>query len=267
MSAAQPNLDILIPSCDGYSDLWLPFLNLWQRHWPDCPFKLYLGAEKAECSFPGVSVVRAPLGAKWSDCLHAFLDQTSSDFVLLCLEDFFLRQRVSTARVLTLFEQLQRSHGHCMRLVPRPPPAWRNRLPGAAGIGLLPPGAAYRVSTQAAIWRRDSLVKLLQPGDSAWQFELESGARADRLFPDGFFGVYRSALPYGHHVVERGKWFPWEAWRYRRMQIGCDFSRRETMPAGAAMVWLLRKMKDILLAPMPSKLRTRLRTALPTSSG
>jgi len=42
--ADRANCSILIPSCDKYSDLWRPFFTLFWRHWPDCPFPVYLGS-------------------------------------------------------------------------------------------------------------------------------------------------------------------------------------------------------------------------------
>ena len=36
------SLAILICSCDAYADVWDPFFTLFFRHWPDCPWPIYL---------------------------------------------------------------------------------------------------------------------------------------------------------------------------------------------------------------------------------
>jgi len=262
VSATKHDVAVLIPSCDAYSDLWPPFFNLWERHWPDCPFPIYLGTEKCEFVRPGITVVRATPGAAWSDCVRSYLEQIPAEYVLVALEDFFLRDRVSTGQIFRLLAEVERRGAHCLRLVPRPGPALAAALAENREIGELPVGAAYRVSTQAAIWRRESLLALLQPGESAWQFEVRASARADALFVDGFYGVFRAALPYGHHVVERGQWFPWEAFRFGCMDIGCDFRRRQIMPTGATALWLMRKSKDLILAQLPARIRASLRSVI-----
>jgi hypothetical protein len=117
-------------------------------------------------------------------------------------------------------------------------------LPGA-DYGRLEPGTDYRISTQAAFWRKEFLKEMILPGESIWEFEINGSRRSDN-YEDGFYGVKRDLLPYGHHVVQRGKWFPWEAWYFGRMDIGCDFSRRAIMPFGVTAEWLLRKMAGML---------------------
>jgi hypothetical protein len=218
-----------------------------------------LGGEQAEFSDASVRVVRAPKGAAWSDCVVAYLRQIETPRVLIVLEDFFLRERVGARRLL-LLEGLAEQHDlACLRLVCRPGPRSEDRWNNSGELGVLHVDAAYRVSTQAAIWRRDVLEALLVPGESAWEFEMRGSARAAKLFPAGFLGVYRDALPYGHHVVERGQWFPWDAWYFGRMDIGCDFARRGVMPWRQATRWLGRKGKDIALEPCPIAWRASLR--------
>lgn len=264
--AAAIKVSILIVSCDGYSDLWRPCVNLWRRHWPGCPWPLIIGAEEADFDDPTVRIVRAPKGAVWSDCVAAFLRQVESPWVLVVLEDFFLRDRVSAGRLQRLLVLAQAGELICLRLVNRPGPRPGDRWCDSGELGVLRADAPYRVSTQAAFWRKDALARLLVPGESAWDFEMNASARARELFPDGFVGVFRDALPYGHHVVERGRWFPWDAWRFGRMDIGCDFRRRPAMAWPAATRWLARKAKDIALAPLPPGWRAALRRTVKLSA-
>lgn len=252
-------VSILILSCDAYADLWRPCVTLWRVHWPECPWPLVIGAEEATFDDPTVRVVRAPKGAAWSDCVAAHLRQIDTSWVLLVLEDFLLRDRVSAGRLQRLLRVAQAADFVCLRLVKRPGPRPEDRWGSSGELGVLQPGAPYRVSTQAAFWRREALARLLVPGESAWAFEANASARARVLFPAGFVGVYRDALPYGHHVIERGQWFPWDAWSFRRADVGCDFRRRKVMSWPAALRWLARKAKDLALEPLPATVRATLR--------
>ena len=182
--------------------------------------------------------------------------------MLLWLEDCFLRQPVDTARVLELYQEFHVRNAAMLRLVRRPGPT--SRLAGR-DFGPIVPGTPYRVSTQAAFWRRDVLRSLIVPGETIWDFEHAGSVRSDRR-PEGFYAVTRDAVPYRHHVVERGQWFPWEARRFGRMEIGCDFSRRTVMPPRVALRWLAGKARTTALSVLPEAWRRRLRAVVRGSS-
>lgn len=216
----------------------MPFFTLFSRQWQNCPFRVYLGTGERRPEGLNVKVLNIGPGRDWSSDIHRYLAQIPEPHILLCLEDFFFRQRVNTDSVALAYECFCRLEAHTLRLVCRPGP--KRLMPGSI-VGEIPPGEAYRVSTQAAIWRKETLIKLICPGESIWQFEIQGSRRSDVL-SSGFYGVKRDLIPYRHHVVERGKWFPWEAWRFGRMGIGCDFSRRQIMTSREAILWLLRKI-------------------------
>ena len=228
-NSAEPSCAVLVLSCARYADLWRPCTALLRQHWPDCPWAVYIGTDGGEVPLPQIRFLVCEPDLPWSDCVLAHLRRLDHDYVLLMLEDFFLRDRVDTAKVCAAVRQISALRGVCLRLIPRPGPARRDAIPGYPGIGRLGIGAEYRVSTQAALWQRTALCDLLQSGESAWEFENQASLRSNRLFPDGFYGVYRSLFPYRHHVVERGKWFPWDAYSFGKKNIGCDFSRRPIM--------------------------------------
>jgi hypothetical protein len=126
-----------------------------------------------------------------------------------------------------------------LRLIPRPGPD--AALPQYGNIGRIEVGAPWRVSTQAAIWKRQTLLDLMREGESIWEFEFKGSRRSDTL-GDTFYAVWQPLIPYGHHTVERGKWLPHKAWRFARMNIGCDFSRRPVMDWREAAYWYLGKI-------------------------
>jgi hypothetical protein len=232
---------IFIPSCDLYSDLWTPFFTLFFRNWADCPYKIYLGSNTADYSDPRVIVLKSRHGAKWADRTLDHLSQIKEPLILLWLEDFFLRSQVNNSALTGVFREFCLREARMFRLVRRPGPT--SLLPGFS-FGPIRPHTPYRVSTQAAFWHRETLMNLIIPGESIWQFE-HAGSLRSNVYTSGFYAVARDILPYKHHVVERGHWFPWEAWYFGRMDIGCDFTRRKIMPWGMAAKWTLRKAASI----------------------
>jgi hypothetical protein len=78
-------------------------------------------------------------------------------------------------------------------------------MPGVPLIGFQGLGQLNRTSTHATIWRRDSLLELIRPGESLWEFEINGSIRSNR-FAGGVCGCWQPAL---HYVmaIGKGRWF------------------------------------------------------------
>jgi hypothetical protein len=239
---------LLVSSCDAYSDLWLPFFNLFWKYWPDCPFPVYLTSNHQKFTHQKVMPLCVDGDhSNWSQRLYVALSRLDTEYVLLVLEDFFFQRRVVTKDIIVCLEVLKELDGNMLRLVNRPKPDMPlNDFPY---IGNIQPGAPYRVSTQAALWRRKTLMGLLINGESIWQFELQGSRRSDNI--DKFYSVWKTIMPYGYHVVERGKWFRHEAARFRKMNIGCDFSSRPIMKWTETLKWAFTMMRGRVLQFIP----------------
>jgi hypothetical protein len=269
--AAIPHADcaLLVISCDAYADLWKPFFTLLDRHWPDCPFPVYLGAGQLTYDNPSVAMLRSDGGRDWSRCVLDYLHQLPHTHVLLMLEDFLLRKAVRTTDVIDCLAYARQHAAIQVRLLPRPAPT--DRLPDEKLIGESAAGSPYRLSTQAAIWNREALCALLRPGESIWDFEHAGNARADSI-PTGFFSARRAVLPYegwfAHHVIEKGQWLPTEKWIFGRQNIGCDFSVRKTLSLKPMLLYhavkTLDRSMDVFPWPTKARLKRRLKSMLPT---
>jgi len=246
---------VLVPSCDAYSDLWTPFFAQFWKHWPDCPFNVYLGSSKLEFLHPKVKMIHAGNERNWSKQVREQVEAIKTPYVLLSLEDFFLRRPVPTDRVRSCLEALDRLGGHMVRLVRRPGPD--KVVPDSPELGTIDCGAPYRVSTQTAIWRKESLLALMRPDESIWEFEISASIRSSS-YREGFFCVWSDVMTYDHHVVERGKWFRSEARRFGRAGIGCDFSKRPVMTRAEALRWHCSINQSRLLNLLPWRQRRQL---------
>lgn len=255
MTDPELSCAVYVPSWDGYGDLWRPFVELFRRFWPDCPYPLYLGANAATYPDPSVRMVFAPQEGGWSSRVRGHVEQIPARHVLLILEDCLLRAPVVTADVERCVNAMDVLAARMIRLVPNPKPDVR--LTGVPWMGALSEGAPYRASTMASIWRRETLLELLRPGESIWEFEVNGSVRSTAL-GGGFFCTWTPVLQYGHNVVEKGKWFPWEARRYRRLVPGLDLDTRPVMNAGEASRYLFWKTLGVVSGVLPLQSRLRL---------
>lgn len=226
----EPSCAVLVMSCDAYSDLWLPFFNLFWRYWSDCPWPVYLGTNYRLFADERVTSLRSE-HTGWTQCLRFCLNQIDSDFVLLLLEDYFLDRPVSTPLVSEKLITLADLRGAQLRLFPLPGP--NRKLSSHPSLGLIHRNAEYRVSTQAAFWKRTHLLDLLMDGESPWDFEWNATNRSRRLNA-AHYGTYKPLIHY-RHVIERGEWFRAAVRYFENQQIGCDFTARPIMSRSRAL--------------------------------
>ena len=158
---------VVVCSCDKYADVERPFISLWRRFWPDCPFETVLLSEThGTDGFDRAILVGG--GKTWCEMLAEALEKISSPYVLMLMNDYFLNAAVDTAAFLRRLEEAKRFDAASLRLNPNPPgrSAWK-------GTDLLemPKNVAYCVTCQTSIWNRGFLLGLARRNKSAWEFE------------------------------------------------------------------------------------------------
>ena len=202
------SVPILVISCDRYADLWRPFFEIFWKRWPDCPFPVYLGTNHKTYSDNRVKSIPIGEDQSWALGVHAMLDRIDSEYLILFLEDFLIKQVVETESILKLVQAAQDNQVGCLRLSPLPPPTPlpKHPVPNYSALGIVEPGCPYRVSAQPAIWNVETLRRFLVPGFSPWEFE-HIGTQMSEWMPDIFWGPYNHNLIYDHGV-EKGKWKP-----------------------------------------------------------
>lgn len=129
-----------------------------------------------------------------------------ADYVLLLLEDFLLTAPVDTPRIVELVKMARQKQVDCLRLaaglpLALPPTYELSEFPG---VGVVASGEPHRVTLQAAVWRIETLRRLLAPGLSAWEFEMV-GTHMSEGLDAVFWAVMRPAIEYDQ-AIEKGKW-------------------------------------------------------------
>lgn len=191
---------IVVHSCDKYSDLWSAFFETLQIRWSNCPYPIYLVTNHLNFTHKNVTTVQIGEDRTWSENLAAALASVPYPYVLLMLEDLFLKTHVDNERVTALIDTCVVQQWDYLRLNPTPGPPASTGTQG--GVGPIPAGDWYRSATVMSVWRRDVLLNVLDPKENAWEFEIHGSSRTDQ-YPRWFASVDWN-LPF-LNVVIKGK--------------------------------------------------------------
>jgi hypothetical protein len=243
---------VLVASCDKYADLWPPFFELLFRFWSDCPFPIYLLANAADEDIPGVNRISVGADTSWSEGLLLALQQIGADYVLLLLEDLLLAGPVDTPAVEAVLTWFVSSGGNYIRLNGFPPPD--SVLNDA--VGLVAPHTVYRTATVLSVWKRRTLVELLRPGESAWEFETAGSVRSEAY--DGFYSTRRNYIPVMNAVI-KGKWQRPVLRRTKALCPGFEAGSRPILDRREQALLRLRVWGNRLLYRVPTVWRKPIR--------
>jgi len=224
------DVGVLVSSCDRYSDLWSPFFKLFFRYWEDCPYPVYLISNFRLYPDSRVKGILVGEDIDWSSNMYSALRQITHPMVILLMEDYLLDRPVDTVRIEELVSYMQKRGAVCMRLFPCPGP--ETACPDNREVGEILRGADYRLSLQAAIWRRDILLALLRRGETPWELEVMGSRRSDEIdLP--FLSVTRDSSPpisYFCTAIVRGYWARGALSLCRREGIEVNLTARECEP-------------------------------------
>ena len=232
---------LVVSSCDSYNDLWPSFFKLLASYWPERSLNAYLLSESFVREVPGVERILTGHGLTWSRMLLNALESLEESVVILVLDDFFLRRRVDGDALLDLVGYVESGDFDMIRLNPRP---GGNGISVRNNLRLIQDNANYRVSTQAAIWKKSVLIELLLESESPWEFEINGTKRSRGKFR--FACVEKSPFPYSHHVVQRGKFFPWAVFLFRIKGVDIRKGNRCVMSLSDCSKWACGKVSGWL---------------------
>ena len=236
---------VLICSCDNYSDIWYPFFKLLQTYWSDCPFRIILNTEskiypekRVECPqlYKHMShneIKKICYGKRMLDHLSLI----DSEYVILLLDDFFLKGPVNTKEILRLLEQMDYDKTIASINTDISYDSADN-LTLLQGYRLKPNYSDYKLDLQAGIWRKDVLLKYWLPYMSPWDFEcygsiltINDGYKyyqRDYHTPPIFY--YYDPQNFFEFGLRNGKWYKNSVETlFRENNINVDFSIRGTI--------------------------------------
>ena len=178
------DLTLIVCSCDGYSDVWYPYFEIFKRNWSDFAYPIVLNTETEKYTHEGLDIKCLQLyneetkkKVSWADRMIETLKRIDSDFVMLTCEDNFIVSKVDNDKFEKAFDIIKKNRKISMlsfagKLRASEKTKW------IGDFGRIPMKKRYRVVLDTAIWRKDALLRNLKSGESPWEFELKGTERA-----------------------------------------------------------------------------------------
>jgi hypothetical protein len=201
------NIALLVVSCDAYKDLWPLYFNCLFKYWADCPYPIFLGSNKSDYSDPRIKSILVGPDKDYSSNLLAMLTHIEYPWVILWIEDFLLSSPIDSARLSKIMTDAQFRGAGYLKLIASFPYAYpKNRN---EEIGIIPKGIKYRVNIGVTLFKKEVLVSLLRPGESAWDIEYKGASRSENISEDFYClnANIKSNPPISYiNAVGRGRW-------------------------------------------------------------
>jgi hypothetical protein len=208
---------ILVNTSDGFEDCWMPFFTLLEKYWPENNAPIYLNTEKKIWKHPRLDIRSTAVQGNsknrltWSECLLKALDQIETPFVLYFQEDYFIHQKVRHDVIESasefMFSRPEVKHIALTRHGSNGP----YESYDVDWLMKIRQKAKYRISTQAGIWRVETLKSYLRNEENGWMFEIYGTWRAHQIeecFLCVKYGDIENgpAIDYLHTGIIKGKW-------------------------------------------------------------
>lgn len=229
------NVTILINSCDKYQDAWDPFIRLFKEYWPDCPYDMVINTETIECFSESDRVRTICSDTKeltWSQRFKYCLDQIDTEYVLFCLEDYFVQKPVNTEvfyKALNLMESNKKigmaalSYGrNDVKTGEYEDDCFFSRIIDEKNM----------IWCRMNLYRKDYLMSLIRVHESIWEFESYASYRAKKLpyiilqqnnnYEECF--TFHVKIEEGYGITE-GKWLPKNLELFSAHNIDVDISK------------------------------------------
>ena len=231
---------VFINSCDAFSDCWEPFFKLFKTYWPSYQGKLFLNTENKSFSYPGLEIVPLQVASEvspqkkltWGECTIRALREIDSEVVLYLQEDYFLNDYVNEELINELSALvINNASIHCLHITDQCPKA--TKASKFEKLFQIPKRIQYRVSCQAAFWRKEILLECLRPKETAWEFE-KWGSKRAAILDHNFYAVDQKIVkknefeifPYVTTGIIRGKWSKEVASLFKQHDISIDLEKR-----------------------------------------
>lgn len=209
------NCTLFVASCDQYYQAWEPFFYFVKKHWPGFNMPVILNTETRTFSYEGFdirtfSLYRKGENVPWGKRMLDHLNKVETDYILLMLEDYFLRQDVDENKLNRLINLMEENKDISTFNLVHAPIEFekKNRL---GDFLLRPRKGRYRFAC-TGLWRVSHLKQYILPNESPWQWEVDGNYRS--AFTDNRFymlaGDAEPYLDYGFSYdwmgIKKGKW-------------------------------------------------------------
>ena len=228
---------MVVSSCDKYDDTWEALFKSIKKYWANFDMPIVLNTESKKFNMEGLDIKCYSLfknkNVPWGKRLKEHLKRIDTEFIFFMLDDFFLVEPVDTKVIEDCLKWMKEDENIAVFSFHRVDD--KNNIPSDKypNFDKRPQDGMYRLNCQAAIWRKDKLIKYIKDSYNPWDFEIYGSIRS-RKFKDEFYAI-REGLKeplnycmYSHGTgICRGKWVKSVVEPlFKELDIKMDFSKR-----------------------------------------
>lgn len=212
---------IIIMSSDNQYHILPAFFHLWRRYYhADCQMVIcgFTPPDRLpqDCLFYSIGKFEDYPPVRWSDALINVLDNVADDVFMLMLGDYLLTRPTDTTAVRMCYDYL-RQFNYVLKMdltsdrLNSDPGfyAYNNNTYNHLGyLDLIKSrhNSPYHMSLWGGLWQRDLMRKILVPGETAQQIELNGTHRLSQ-YGDDVLVLGTRQMPLKHaNVIQGGKW-------------------------------------------------------------
>ncbi|MGI8820264.1 MAG: hypothetical protein ACR2ID_05275 [Chthoniobacterales bacterium] len=201
------SVSVVVSSCDAFFDAWRPFAFFFRKFWPDCPFPVYLVANKLAVRSQFIRTIHVGRDQGWATNMQLALAQIDTPYLLYFQEDYFLTAPVDPEQIARDFRYAveKKAAALCFRDLSALEPEFGRT---AERIGVVPSESKGRTRLQVTLWQRLALAGILEPGEDAWEMEARGSARTRDLAMLSYTRNAGAPIPYLMSAIVRGLWTP-----------------------------------------------------------
>lgn len=187
-------ISIIYNTCDNYECLWPGFFQLWNKYWPGCKNDIILNTETKYYNNENLNIRRPEIESKncsWSQRLINALDIVNTPYVLLVLDDFYIKSPIKLNKIEECVERMEEDTQIGLFTF-----AWE---PGPNFVDKYDSNfekrgrfARYRINAQIGLWRVSYLRKIINRFENPWQFELNGSFRSS-LYKEKIYSLKKGA--------------------------------------------------------------------------
>jgi hypothetical protein len=203
----RKDIAFVVVSCDRYKDLWPGFFKTFFKYWKECSLDIFLISNFEPYHDERVQSILIGEDRDYASNLVAAIQKIEHQWIFLWLEDCMFSNTINDEKANDILKSaIQTSNLGYLKLSNDYPTAYAC-IPGLP-FGVIPKRVKYRSAIGMSLYRKDVLLKLLEPGKNAW--EVDKSDISDNLSED-FYAlshklVNKPIFPYVNTVI-KGKWY------------------------------------------------------------
>jgi hypothetical protein len=205
LKAFASSVALVISSCDSFFDAWRPFVFFFRKHWPDCPFPVFLIVNRLRIRSAIVQPVSVGPDREWASNMIAALASIPQPYILYFQEDYFLNGPVNSQQLAQDFAYAfdNDAASFCFHARVQLEP---NFQPLNDRFGIVPRDSDGRTRLQVTLWKKSVLQSILRPGETAWNMEARASERTRDLLALSYSQRRDRPIPYLMSAIVRGLW-------------------------------------------------------------